>query len=390
MSTPQPEGAPKLQNPPTAIASSNSNTGIVPALAHALACLALAALAYVPKGFSVDAMDGSGFDPQVRRLVWQLMENSPLIVLATSAAAAACFRWPKARIAFGLLAASIALMFTVLLLPGHVSVVPPVYYLYLLATVGVWNLSANPLLGKTVAIAARLSGSRKADVNGHWFSVVNGIHFSTQDFYQQLEQMIRARQLPGVEFFRLTHFETGLLSARREYLRIVRQRHIFDICAAPFGTEYFFSCRKSVLPVAVNAKLLIAFVIALLAGFGLLFSFVGWTLGFVGYFLLLFAGIGLLRNLNQAGLSRVDAVLVQLPGIGVLYEAWFRRDTYFQEDTRVVFLALVNSLVKEAVETTSAAKGLELAHYHEHEPVLAGLYHSRQKSLTAPDRANRP
>jgi hypothetical protein len=40
---------------------------------------------------------------------------------------------------------------------------------------------------------------------------------------------------------RIEHKEGGLASASREYLRIHRGKHAFDICAAPFGTGLFIS-----------------------------------------------------------------------------------------------------------------------------------------------------
>jgi hypothetical protein len=40
---------------------------------------------------------------------------------------------------------------------------------------------------------------------------------------------------------RITWKEGGLLSAKREYLRVRRKEFVFDVCAAPFGKGFFFS-----------------------------------------------------------------------------------------------------------------------------------------------------
>lgn len=46
--------------------------------------------------------------------------------------------------------------------------------------------------------------------------------------------------------------EGGLLSVKRDYLRLMRERLVFDICAAAFGTGYFFSFRFIEFPPGVN------------------------------------------------------------------------------------------------------------------------------------------
>jgi hypothetical protein len=63
---------------------------------------------------------------------------------------------------------------------------------------------------------------------------------STEEFYSAIEEELTTRKFPELtvtrEFFR----EGGPLSAQREYLRMRRERLIFDICAAPFGTSFIF------------------------------------------------------------------------------------------------------------------------------------------------------
>ncbi len=362
-------------------------------IAHLVASFALAGLASELKGGPKTFIFFHNLPPPLLSSFYDSLQVITIAVLASSLCAAACFSAPRGRNAFGILAAVLALGANCIMIfdrfPQHAAAFLPTFYLQILAALTLLTLSTESAVVKTVAIAARFTNSRKAFVFGHWFCVVSKAHFSTFDFYDALEKNLGGRRLPGVEWLRIKSFEAGLLSARREYLRIVRQRHIFDICASQFGTEYFFSCREGVLPVHVSPVLLFAFATSLFAGFGLLFSLVGFVMGLAGFGLLLVLGFGILRNLNLAGLGRVDALLLTLPGIGVLYEAWFRRETYFQEDTRVVFLALVNRLVREAVEVTTAERGVQLLEYHEHEPVLAELYHPRQKPLNPPPkRAN--
>jgi len=72
----------------------------------------------------------------------------------------------------------------------------------------------------------------------HYF---DKLQFSTQEFYVLVEQIIAERQMPNVKVSRVNYNEGGMLSNKREYLRIVRKEDMFDICAAPFGTGFFVS-----------------------------------------------------------------------------------------------------------------------------------------------------
>ena len=94
-------------------------------------------------------------------------------------------------------------------------------------------------------------------------------------------------------------------------------------------------------------------------------------------FLLTFI-VWFLFNVLKLGLTRVDSTLIQLPVIGPVYEAWFRRDTYFQQDTRMAFLHSVTELVKKHVEETTSANGIKFLDYFENQPLMDGLYKRRR------------
>ncbi len=59
--------------------------------------------------------------------------------------------------------------------------------------------------------------------------------------------------------------EGGTLLSKREYLRMTHEQLVFDICAAPFGTAYFFSCRFAQIPAVVQPWELFVFAIGLCA-----------------------------------------------------------------------------------------------------------------------------
>lgn len=85
---------------------------------------------------------------------------------------------------------------------------------------------------------------RSALETEHWFQGFNLLHLSSNDFYATLETYIRDMKLPDVRVQRVTHPEGGVLSSNREYLRVSRKEHVYDICAAPFGHSFFISYWK--------------------------------------------------------------------------------------------------------------------------------------------------
>jgi len=77
----------------------------------------------------------------------------------------------------------------------------------------------------------------------HWYALYEDVQFSAQDFYKSLEDELAKRKLPRLESSRVEYHEGSVLSGKRIYLRLARERFAFDVCAAPFGTGYFFSLR---------------------------------------------------------------------------------------------------------------------------------------------------
>ena len=74
------------------------------------------------------------------------------------------------------------------------------------------------------------------------------------------------------------------------------------------------------------------------------------------------------------GLSDLDNLLMKVPAIGPIYERWFRKETYYRYDARLMYLHVVSRLVKELAEELTAAKGIKLVTQFERAPVLGELY----------------
>jgi hypothetical protein len=215
---------------------------------------------------------------------------------------------------------------------------------------------------------------KQADVIDHWYALIPGFNTSTKDFYETIENELQERQVPGLEMFHVDFAEGGIVSSKREYLRMTRERLVFDICAAPFGNAYFFSCRFAEIPAIIRLWQLLVILVAAFMLVAVIFKFLGLIFGV----LILLAGfvflIYTLRNAVAMGLKDLDATLMRSPVVGPIYENWFRKETYYRQDTRLMYHDTVNDVVKAKVEETIGAKGIKLIKYNEYSPILGELY----------------
>jgi hypothetical protein len=200
-------------------------------------------------------------------------------------------------------------------------------------------------------------GRRKILVQEHWYVPLLDFRISTQEFYAAIEEELAERKVPDLEISRVVFAEGGILSAQRQYLRLRRERLVFDICSAPFGTSWFFSLRGSVIPRRLT---LWQFAITLAAIGSLLLLYwynFGLVIGTVALGASVFAVCLLLYFGNQS--SGLDDALMQLPLIGALYEAFFRRETYYREDTRLMYLDIVGRIVRHQMEEFTRLAGVK-------------------------------
>ena len=221
----------------------------------------------------------------------------------------------------------------------------------------------------------------KADVIDHWYALIPDFNTPTKEFYKGIEKEVKTREVPGLEIFHVDFAEGGIMSSKREYLRMTRERLVFDICAAPFGTAYFFSCRFAEIPAVIKLWQLAVALICGLVTIALAFRFFGLILGPIalvaGFVFLIY----LLRNAVAMGLKDLDATLIKSPVFGPIYENWFRKETYYRHDTRLMYCDTVNAVVKAKVEETTGAKGIKLIRYMENCPMLSELYKPNQVPL---------
>jgi hypothetical protein len=70
------------------------------------------------------------------------------------------------------------------------------------------------------------------DVISHWHYSLEDFNTSALDFYRSIDDALKAKEAP-IAIERVEWKESGILSARREYLRVSYGRFSFDLCGRP-------------------------------------------------------------------------------------------------------------------------------------------------------------
>jgi hypothetical protein len=74
-----------------------------------------------------------------------------------------------------------------------------------------------------------------------WRQFFYGVEAGPRQVYAAMRGTIARHELPDVWFSEITYREAGPFSQGRGYLRVNRENHVFDICAAPYGSGFFVS-----------------------------------------------------------------------------------------------------------------------------------------------------
>ena len=224
--------------------------------------------------------------------------------------------------------------------------------------------------------------AKQANVISHWYQLIENFQASSLEFYNSVEKALEARSVPELHWARVEHKEGGLASAKREYLRMHRGKHAFDVCAAPFGTGFFVSwwLTEPPLPFAILYTLgfLFGLVIAINIAFGIGLAagaamggyafgmFLALSCSFFGVPALLWVLGNAIRHQSIPGESTVLA----MPLVGSVYARIFAPTTYYSMDTALMFQQAVHNAVLEVVDCMTASKGIRSLSEAERKPVL--------------------
>lgn len=158
---------------------------------------------------------------------------------------------------------------------------------------------------------------------GHWHQRIDGLQGTTHDFYDAVQAALREQNLPDVHIKIVPFYETNVLGDRRDYLRVRRGEHIFDLCVAPFGNTFFISSWLS-----ENPRLLLNFLAT-------------WPI--LGWFV-------------RIGMRLFDPL------------------TYYKVDGGLMFQGAVHACVLQVLDQMLNAQGLDPLPETERKPIMRELY----------------
>ena len=210
----------------------------------------------------------------------------------------------------------------------------------------------------------------------YWSQLVEDFQTSSKEFYEQVEVCLKARRIPFHQTRRTIWSEGGLLEGEREYLQVEGQHHLIDICAAPYGTGYFFSTRLRPRKASHLWLWWLIFAIGTLALWGLLGRLLAVASPDVsatpfqlmlqvlmrGPVVLIPASLLLILCIvalgAKAGKFEAEAAVLETPGVSWVYRVVFAPQTYYRQDTAVMFVTAVEGAVRSCIAQTTSRKGL--------------------------------
>jgi hypothetical protein len=190
----------------------------------------------------------------------------------------------------------------------------------------------------------------------HWLAPILEFSSDATAFYASIDEELKKREVPQMVSERVLFHDGGSLSQKREYLRFRRETLIFDIVSAKFGTSWWFSCRSAVLPRVLRLWEVVVFLLLVAAFAGIYWQ----TFGvFVGSIVM---GTSMLMVLIMMVAGRswngMDDLLLKLPVLGAFYESIFRPESYYRDDSRRMYVSIVDHVVREKVKEFAAAGGI--------------------------------
>ena len=216
----------------------------------------------------------------------------------------------------------------------------------------------------------------------HWDHLIENFRASSQQFYSAFEKAVAARAVPELHLSRVEHKESGLASAKREYLRMQRGSHAFDICAAPFGSGFFVSWWLTEPPLTFGFLYLIAFCFGLMILTGIMYG-IGFAVGIalwgvgMGVFLsgcAVLCGVPLILWLAGSalrnGVIEGESTVLAIPLLGRVYQFIFAPPTYYSFDTALMSQKSVHKAVLEVVDCMTDAGGVRALSEEERKPIM--------------------
>ena len=213
----------------------------------------------------------------------------------------------------------------------------------------------------------------RPEVVSHWHKHLEDQRASALDFYGAVEEELKRREVPGLQLERVDWREGGVTSAKREYLRIGRERLTFDLCAAPYGTGYFYSWWVAKQKSPYAAMLGVVGLIVVLGALGLFISKLGMFIGLIMFLIALLASLAGVEHGARAGNVQLEEAVQAIPGVGAMYNSLFKPVTYYSLDTAIMFQESVSKAVGTVIANERNAQGLRALSPDEERPQIRDL-----------------
>jgi len=215
--------------------------------------------------------------------------------------------------------------------------------------------------------------TKAVEVLDHFYIPLDQFNVSSKEFYEAVQKALLERKVPGLDVASVHFHETSILSAKRTYLRLTRGQLVFDICAAPFGRYFFFSCRFCAVPITIHPVEVFLALLGLFVGFTALITKFGLLMGSLLLVLSVVLLFGAMRRLIDWLNERFELELPEMPIFGALY-ARFHKESYYEYDTKLMYQTVVPAIVRDLAGDFSAQKGLQRMEEYRRIPGLTDTY----------------
>jgi hypothetical protein len=162
---------------------------------------------------------------------------------------------------------------------------------------------------------------RKPEPAGNWNHLFPNMQFDPEEFYKLVEENLAEWEIQNVRTGRRIFKQGSIISHQRVYLEIAGGDYVYHVCAAPYGTGFFFS----------------------------------WWL----------------RRWSNDPMERL---ITRLPFFGPIIAQLMNLTTYYRMDTDSMFRACVEQSIQTAVDHITETKGIRALTETERKPDLRAAF----------------
>lgn len=220
---------------------------------------------------------------------------------------------------------------------------------------------------------------RKARLLDYKTRLIENFNYSPREFYLLLAKAIERREVPGLEAELTSLIESVPGSSRRLYLSVARERFVYYVCAAPFGSGFFFSWRLvderrpakwyhllAMLGFLFSLSIFVSYfgystIVQFLNAVGIDAEGIGQVAPNLPWIVFIFLFTAMWSLMRCAALPRFEWLAIMLEKsavIGRVFERFFRPDTYYREDSKQMYQKAFDAAVNEAIDSVTTPQGI--------------------------------